>query len=155
MRAVIQRVSSAEVSVAGETVGSIRTGLLVLVCAERGDTAQDARRTAEKIAGMRIFQDGDGKMNASLHDVGGEVLAVSQFTLCADLKKGRRPSFVRAADPRDGMLLVEAVLRRFRELGVPVHAGRFGEHMQVRLTNDGPVTVVLDVVDGAVVQPDR
>ncbi len=144
MKAVIQRVSKASVSVDGETVGSIGPGLAVLLGVARGDTPDDARRLADKTAGLRIFSDAEGRFNLSLLDTGGEALVISQFTLLADSRKGRRPSFTNAAPPEEAEPLVlefEAVLRG---MGVSVASGRFGAHMLVEILNDGPVTIVLD-----------
>lgn len=144
MKAVIQRVQHAEVVVDDETVGKIGVGFLVLLGVGKGDTEDDARYVAGKIAGMRVFSDGEGKFNLSLDDVQGAVLLVSQFTLYADTRKGRRPSFVDAAPPEHAEALVERCARYLREAGVPVETGRFGAHMKVHLLNDGPVTILLD-----------
>ncbi len=144
MRAVVQRVSRASVSVGGEKVASIGRGLLVLVGAAQGDGEEEARRLAQKSAELRIFSDAEGKFNLSLLDVGGEALVVSQFTLLADTCRGRRPSFVGAAAPEQAEGLVEAFARALRDAGVPVQTGRFGAKMAVELVNDGPVTIVLD-----------
>lgn len=144
MRAVVQRVRAARVEVALKVVGAIEHGLLVLVGAERGDTADDADAMAKKVAELRIFEDGDGKMNLSVEDVGGAVLVVSQFTLLGDARKGRRPSFVTALEPSSAAELVERVMEGLRQRGIPVQSGRFGASMQVHLQNDGPVTILLD-----------
>jgi D-tyrosyl-tRNA(Tyr) deacylase len=144
MRAVIQRVSRAAVTVDGETVGKIGTGLLVLLGVTHTDTPADARWLAEKIVGLRIFNDADGKMNLGVTDVGGAVLVVSQFTLYGEAQKGRRPSFVAAARPEQAIPLYEAFVNGIRALGVPVETGRFGATMAVELVNDGPVTLILD-----------
>ena len=144
MRCVIQRVTSARVEVAGETVGSIDGGFMVLVGAENGDTEADARYCAEKIAGLRVFEDPDDKMNLSLADVGGSVLLVSQFTLLADARHGRRPDFIQAARPEAAEPLCEVVKRLIEEKGIRVETGRFRTHMRVSLVNDGPVTILLD-----------
>lgn len=144
MRVVIQRVSRASVSVDGETISSIGRGLLALVGAAAGDDAEMAGKLATKCAEMRIFADDDGKFNRSLIDVGGEVLVVSQFTLIADVRKGRRPSFVGAAAPEVAEPLVEAFAKAMREAGVATQTGRFGAKMEVELVNDGPVTIVVD-----------
>ncbi len=144
MRAVIQRVSSASVSVEGRTVGEIGAGLLVLLGVARGDAEREAVWTADKIAGLRIFEDDGGKMNLSVQEVGGAVLVVSQFTLLADCRKGRRPSFVGAAPPEEAERLYRMVADRLRETGLPVETGLFQAHMQVSLVNDGPVTVILE-----------
>lgn len=144
MRAVIQRVTHASVTVDDQTVGAVGRGLLVLLGVRAGDTAADAALLAEKIASMRIFADDDGRFNRALLDIGGEALVVSQFTLYADTRRGRRPSFSDAAGPELAAPLVEAFAQHLRERGVTVATGRFGAHMQVALTNDGPVTIVLD-----------
>lgn len=150
MRAVIQRVMSAEVRVAGSVVGSIGSGLLVLVGVADGDSAADVRVMADKLLGLRIFRDDAGKMNRSIVGAGGAALVVSQFTLHADLRRGRRPSFVAAASPEVAEPLVEALIEEVGEV-VPVASGRFGAMMEVDLVNDGPVTIVLDVIDGRVI----
>jgi D-tyrosyl-tRNA(Tyr) deacylase len=144
MRAVVQRVSSSRVVVAGEVVGQIGRGLLVLLGVRTGDTEAQARWLADKIVGLRVFEDGQGKMNVSVADAGGSVLAVSQFTLYGDCEKGRRPSFIEAARPEVAEPLYEAFAHMMRLHGVPVATGRFGAMMQVELTNDGPVTLILD-----------
>ena len=144
MRAVLQRVSEASVTVEERVTGAIGAGLLVLLGVEDDDTEEDARYTADKIAGMRIFNDRDGKFNLSLRDVGGAVLLVSQFTLHGDCRKGRRPSFVRAARPEKAIPLYERVGQCLRDEGFDVATGEFGAHMMVRLVNDGPVTMLLD-----------
>lgn len=144
MRAVIQRVSEARVLVDDQVVGEIGTGLLVLVGVTHGDTEEDAQWLARKVAGLRIFEDEAGKMNRSVQDVGGSVLVVSQFTLYADARKGRRPSFVEAAPPHVAEPLIEAFCRYLREEGVPVATGRFGATMRVCLCNEGPVTIIVD-----------
>lgn len=147
MRALVQRVSEAEVTVAGKMVGRIGRGLMVLVCAEAGDDEAVARFLAGKVARMRIFADADGKMNLALADVGGAVLAVSQFTLAARWRKGNRPGFSDAADPDTGRRLYEVFCQALRDDGVAVETGRFGAEMQVALVNDGPVTIWLDSHD--------
>ena len=143
VRAVLQRVVRAAVSVEGETVGEIGPGLLALVGVGPEDDEETARALAGTIARLRIFPDGDGKMNLSVGDVGGSVLVVSQFTLYADTSKGRRPSFVGAAPPDKAEPLVAAVAAALAEEGITVAGGRFGAHMEVSLVNDGPVTIVL------------
>ena len=145
MRAVIQRVSEAGVTVEGRVAGAIGKGLLVLVGIGHADTEETARALAAKIARLRIFQDAAGKMNLSVQDVGGGVLAVSQFTLLADARKGNRPSFTDAAPPEAANRLYEAFCAALADLGLPVARGIFGAHMDVRLTNDGPVTIILDL----------
>lgn len=144
MRALIQRVSEARVEVAGEVVGEIGSGLLVLVCAMRGDGDEEARQLARKVAALRIFEDDAGKMNLSLGAVGGAALVVSQFTLSADTRRGNRPGFSAAAAPDEGERLYELFSGALSEHGVPVQNGRFGAAMQVHLVNDGPVTIWLD-----------
>ena len=144
MRVVLQRVSSASVSVDGETVGAIGAGLVLLVGVTEGDSEGEARRVAAKCAEMRIFSDAEGRFNLSLIETSGEALVVSQFTLFADVRKGRRPSFDAAARPEIAEPLVEAFATALRGLGVRVATGRFGAHMMVDLVNDGPVTIVVD-----------
>ncbi|MFO7957847.1 MAG: D-aminoacyl-tRNA deacylase [Candidatus Brocadiia bacterium] len=144
MRAVVQRVSSAEVTVAGRHVGAIGKGLLVLLGVGEGDEEEDAHYIAGKLAGLRIFDDEQGRLNLSVQDVGGRVLLVSQFTLYGDCRKGRRPSFTRAAGPEKAESLYEEVAARLRDAGVEVETGRFQAEMAVSLTNDGPVTILLD-----------
>lgn len=144
MRACVQRVSEARVTVGGELCGQIGRGLLVLVGVAAGDTSEDARQMADKLVGLRVFDDAEGKMNLSLTDVGGAMLVVSQFTLLGDCRKGRRPSFVAAAPPEQGEALYEALVAEVRRLGIAVETGRFRQHMQVSLSNDGPVTLLLD-----------
>ena len=144
MRAVIQKVTHAEVVVEGETVGKIKDGYMVLLGAENGDTEADARYCAEKIAGLRVFEDENDKMNLSLADVGGSVLLVSQFTLLADARHGRRPDFIQAARPEVAEPLCDLVKAIIESKGVHVETGRFRTHMQVTLLNDGPVTILLD-----------
>ncbi|NWF78680.1 MAG: D-tyrosyl-tRNA(Tyr) deacylase [Chloroflexi bacterium] len=144
MRAVLQRVSAASVEVAGQIVGQIGPGLLILLGVGHSDTADDARFLADKTAGLRIFADGDGKFNRSLLDTGGGALVVSQFTLFADARKGRRPSFTAAAPPVQAEHLVAAYCAALRARGVSVETGVFGAMMQVALVNEGPVTIILD-----------
>lgn len=147
MRALVQRVSEARVTVAGESVGAIGPGLLVLVCAMAGDGPAEAARLARKIAGLRIFPDAQGRMNLSLRDTGGAVLAVSQFTLAAETR-GARPSFSAAAPPETARALCEAFVAGLRGQGLPVETGVFGAKMAVALVNDGPVTIWLDTAAG-------
>jgi D-tyrosyl-tRNA(Tyr) deacylase len=147
MRAVLQRVSHARVTVGDETTGQIGPGLLVLLGIHGSDTAEDVSWLADKIVGLRIFADDAGKMNRSVADVGGGVLVVSQFTLYGDCRKGRRPSFVGAAPPEKAIPLYEAFINAVKALGVPVATGRFGAMMAVELLNDGPVTLILDTND--------
>ena len=145
MRAVVQRVSSASVAVDGEVVGACGRGLLVLGGVGHDDTDASARRLAEKVARLRVFENDEGRFDRSLLDVGGEVLVVSQFTLLADTRKGTRPSFTGAAAPERAEPLVGVVADALRGEGVPVETGVFGARMAVELVNDGPVTIVLDV----------
>lgn len=144
MRAVVQRVSESRVTVGGETVGEIGRGLLVLLGVGEGDQESDAQYLAEKVAGLRIFEDAEGKMNLSVADVGGSVLVVSQFTLYGDCRKGRRPSFTDAAPPDRADELYQVFARRLSDLGVPTATGEFQARMAVSLVNDGPVTLLLD-----------
>lgn len=144
MRACVQRVSEAAVTVDGETAGRIGAGLVVLLGVATGDTEDDAAHLADKIASLRIFEDDDGKMNRPLADVGGAMLVVSQFTLLGDCRKGRRPSFTGAALPEEAQRLYEVFVAAVRNAGLEVATGRFREHMHVTLTNDGPVTLLLD-----------
>ena len=143
MIALLQRVTRACVEVDGETIGEIGRGLLVLVCAERGDTEVQADRLLDRLLSYRVFSDINGKMNLGLRDVHGGLLLVPQFTLAADTRTGTRPGFSAAASPEDGKSLFEHIVRRASELHSPIAAGRFGTHMQVSLTNDGPVTIWL------------
>ena len=144
MRAVVQRVSRAKVTVNDWTAGEIGLGLLVLLGVGQADTEADAIYLAEKIAGLRIFEDSDGKMNRSVLDAGGSVLAVSQFTLYGDVRRGKRPSFDAAAPPDPARRLYEFFVERMRAAGVRCETGRFQEMMQVELVNEGPVTILLD-----------
>lgn len=144
MRALIQRVSSARVEVEGRITGQIGRGYLVLLGVRRGDTARDAAWLAEKIWGLRLFEDSAGKMNLALADVGGDLLAVSQFTLYADCRRGRRPSYSEAAPPDEAQALYEEFVRRLQEFPARVQQGVFQAHMEVHLVNDGPVTVLVD-----------
>jgi D-tyrosyl-tRNA(Tyr) deacylase len=145
MKAVLQRVSEARVVIAGETVGEIAQGLLVLVCAERGDTDAQADKLLAKILKLRIFSDEAGKMNLSLQDVKGGLLIVSQFTLAADVSGGNRPSFTAAAPPEEGRRLYDYVVAQARLLHPVVATGQFGADMRVELVNDGPVTIPMQV----------
>ena len=144
MRAVVQRVSSACVRVDGDVVGEIGRGLLVLLGVTHDDTQAQADWLAEKLVGLRIFEDDAGKMNLSLDEVRGSMLIVSQFTLYGDSRKGRRPSFVDAARPEQAVPLYEAFIRSVQALGITVATGRFGAMMQVELVNDGPVTLIVE-----------
>ena len=145
MISVLQRVREARVEVAGTVVGAIGPGLLVLVCAERGDSEAQAQRLLAKVLKLRIFSDAQGKMNRSVQDVGGGLLIVSQFTLAADTSGGNRPSFTQAAAPDEGRRLYEYVVARARAAHAVVATGEFGADMQVALVNDGPVTIPLRV----------
>lgn len=144
MKTVIQRVRSAAVTVEGRIVGQIGQGLLVLLGVEKGDTEAQADWLAEKIAGLRIFSDEEGKMNRAVRDVGGGLLVVSQFTLAGNCAKGKRPSFDSAAPPAEGQRLYEYFVAAARKLGLPVETGIFQADMQVALVNDGPVTFILE-----------
>lgn len=143
MRALVQRVSQASVKVDGNVVGSCDQGLLVLICAMRGDTDAQAQKLAIKLSKLRIFEDGAGKMNLSVRDIGGSALVVSQFTLAAETK-GNRPGFSNAADPKTGKVLYQAFTDHLANTGVPVQTGIFGADMKVSLINDGPVTIWID-----------
>lgn len=144
MRALLQRVSRASVSVAGEEIAAIGPGLLILLCAMRGDSEATAEALAGRIARLRIFRDAEGKMNRSLLDTGGAALVVSQFTLAADTSRGNRPGFSAAAPPEEGERLYLAFAEALRGKGIPVATGRFGADMDVALVNQGPVTIWLD-----------
>jgi D-tyrosyl-tRNA(Tyr) deacylase len=144
MKAVIQRVSEASVTVDARQIAAIGSGLAVLLCVERGDGGREVDFVARKIANLRIFEDDAGKMNRSVADVRGEALVVSQFTLGADLSRGNRPGFSGAADPAEAVPLYERFCARLAEHGVPVQTGSFGAHMDVALINDGPVTIWMD-----------
>lgn len=144
MRAVIQRVERASVSVEGEIRGQIGAGFLVLIGVEEGDGDVDFKYIADKVPNLRVFEDEQGKMNRSLLDVGGEVLAVSQFTLLGDARGGRRPSFITAARPETADPMYERLVADWRARGIRVETGVFGAHMKVSLVNDGPVTILLD-----------
>lgn len=145
MMGLLQRVREARVEIDGAAVGRIGPGLLVLVCAERGDTAAEADRLLDKLLKLRIFADTAGKMNRSVQDVGGGLLLVSQFTLAADTRGGNRPSFTQAAAPEDGRRLYDHFVERARALHPVVETGRFAAEMQVHLVNDGPVTIPLRI----------
>jgi D-tyrosyl-tRNA(Tyr) deacylase len=144
VRAVLQRVSSASVTVDGRSTGTIADGLLVLLGVERGDGPSDRDYIVSKVRDVRIFADEAGRMNLSIGDAGGAVLVVSQFTLCGDARKGRRPSFDGAAPPAEARLLYEDMVRALRDTGLRVETGEFQATMQVSLVNDGPVTILLD-----------
>jgi D-tyrosyl-tRNA(Tyr) deacylase len=145
MRAVVQRVTRAAVRVEGEVVARIGPGLLVLVAVSRDDRKREADWLAAKLADLRIFENDLGKFDRSVRDIRGEALVVSQFTLYADTRKGRRPSFSAAAEPRRANELYSYLIDRFVQLGIPTQQGRFGAHMEIDLVNDGPVTLVIDV----------
>jgi D-tyrosyl-tRNA(Tyr) deacylase len=146
MKAVVQRVASARVDIAGQTVGAIDAGLLVLLCAERGDVDVLADRMLAKLLKLRIFSDDAGKMNRSVQDIGGGLLVVSQFTLAADVSGGNRPSFTQAAAPDEGRRLYEYFVAKARAVHPVVATGEFGADMQVHLVNDGPVTIPLQML---------
>ncbi|MBI6628799.1 D-aminoacyl-tRNA deacylase [Pontibaca salina] len=145
MRALIQRVTRASVDVNNETIGSIDEGLLLLVCAMKGDTDAQAEQLAAKVSKLRIFRDEQGKMNRSILDIGGAALVISQFTLAADTSRGNRPGFSAAASPDEGERLYNRFAEALAGLGIPVQTGRFGADMAVSLVNDGPVTLSVDV----------
>ena len=144
MKALIQRVSSAHVEIAGKTVSGIKQGLLVFLCAVRGDTEKDLEYVVKKVPALRIFEDEQKKMNRSVTDINGEVLVVSQFTLAASTRKGNRPSFENAESPEKAMQMCDLFVNRLRDMGIPVQTGTFAAMMQVFLVNDGPVTISLD-----------
>ena len=144
MRAVIQRVKGSSVAIDGQTVGQCGHGLMVLIGVEAGDTEKDMAYIADKVPNLRIFEDDNGKMNLSLMDMGGQILAISQFTLLGDARGGRRPSFTAAARPDTAVPLYEALVEKWRGMGIHVETGVFGADMQVSLINDGPVTILLD-----------
>lgn len=147
MRALIQRVAKASVAVGNETAGEIGPGLVILLGVSKEDDEADAKYLVEKISNLRIFADDENRFNRSALDVGAEFLVVSQFTLYADTRKGRRPDFNQAAGPEEAKRLYEHTVRLFRDAGITVATGRFQEHMQVALENDGPVTLMLDSAD--------
>ncbi len=145
MRAVVQRVKQASVDVEGITLGQIGQGLCVLVGASRDDTEGQARQLAEKIANLRIFADKESKFNLSALDISAEILVISQFTIYGDARKGRRPNFIQAAPPETAEPLIESLIAGLRERGLRVETGRFGAYMLVKILNDGPVTIILEV----------
>ena len=147
MIAVIQRCSRGKVTVSEKVVGEIDNGLVILLGVQKGDTEKDAGFLVNKISGLRIFSDENDKMNLSIKDVNGSALVISQFTLCGDTKKGRRPSFIKAATPDDGNRLYEYFMLEMKKGGVPIESGEFGAMMDVELVNDGPVTFVLNSKD--------
>lgn len=144
MRCVIQRVTEASVSVDGECLGKIDKGFMILIGVSVDDTEQDLRYMAEKVPNLRVFEDEQGKMNLSLKDVGGAILAISQFTLYGDARGGRRPSFITAARPEKANPYYEQLVAAWRDQGIHVETGRFGADMKVALVNDGPVTILMD-----------
>ncbi|MDD3653741.1 MAG: D-aminoacyl-tRNA deacylase [Desulfotomaculaceae bacterium] len=144
MRAVVQRVVQSSVTVERRVVGEIRRGLVVLIGVSRTDTPADAEYLADKIANLRIFEDALGKMNLSIKEAGGQVLAISQFTLYGDCRKGRRPNFYKAASPEEARKLYEIFISELEKLGLTVATGCFREHMMLELINDGPVTILFD-----------
>ncbi|MBN1332932.1 MAG: D-tyrosyl-tRNA(Tyr) deacylase [Synergistales bacterium] len=148
MRALVQRVNKAQVTVDNKITGKIEKGFCVFIGVTHGDTEKHARWLAEKITGLRVFDDGEGKMNLSLKDVHGDLLVVSQFTLYGDCRKGRRPSFVQAADPTDAEILYKAFIDYLSEGGLKVESGLFQTYMTVSLDNDGPVTLMIDTPEG-------
>ena len=143
MIGLLQRVKNASVTVNEQVIGAVKQGLLVLVCAEKGDSAEQCEKLAKKVLAYRIFEDENGKMNKSVSDIDGEILIVSQFTLAADTAKGLRPSFTPAADPETGKRLYEHFIEKIKESGLKTETGQFGANMQVALINDGPVTIWL------------
>jgi D-tyrosyl-tRNA(Tyr) deacylase len=144
MRAVVQRASQAAVTVDGVTIGAIQQGLVILLGVESGDAQNDLEYLADKVVGLRIFSDANGKMNLSLIDVGGAALVISQFTLLADVRKGKRPSFIAAAAPEIANAMYEQFCARVATAGITVAKGQFAADMQVSLINDGPVTIIVD-----------
>ena len=144
MRAVVTRVNEASVEIDGKIAGEISRGLLILLGAAEGDEEKDIKYITDKCLTLRIFEDENDKMNRSVTDVGGELLVVSQFTLLGDVRKGRRPSFIAAGDPKRAEMMYEAVVERLRGSGLKVATGKFGANMQVASVNDGPVTILLD-----------
>lgn len=144
MRAVVQRVTESSVTVDGQITGAIDEGLVVLIGVEEGDTDKDAGYIADKVSGLRIFEDENEKMNLSVKDVGGSILAISQFTLLGDVRKGKRPSFITAEDPEIANRLYQQVCENIRNQGIKVETGIFQAHMLVKINNNGPVTILLD-----------
>lgn len=153
MRAVVQRAKSANVKVAGETIGAIDHGLVVLLGITKQDTEKDVQAIVQKLIHLRIFEDENDKMNESLLDKAGSVLSISQFTLYADIKKGRRPSFIKAAQPDMAHQLYDTFNEQLRAADVHVETGSFGAMMDVELINDGPVTIIMETQDGSIVDP--
>ncbi|MBM7688795.1 D-tyrosyl-tRNA(Tyr) deacylase [Enterococcus ureilyticus] len=147
MRAVIQRVTQAEVTIDQKSVGKINQGFMILLGIHESDSAEDVAYLVRKISKLRVFEDEAGKMNLSIQEVQGSILSVSQFTLYADTKKGNRPSFIEAARPERAIPLYELFNKQFKELDIPIETGEFGADMAVSLTNDGPVTIMIDTKD--------
>jgi D-tyrosyl-tRNA(Tyr) deacylase len=147
LKAVIQRVASASVAVDGETISKIAAGFLILLGVEQGDKEDDLNYLVKKTVGLRIFKDGNNNMNLSIQDVNGEALVVSQFTLCADTSRGRRPSFIRAASPEDAYQMYQQYCEQLTVNNISVQTGKFGAMMDVSLVNDGPVTIILNSRD--------
>ncbi len=144
MRAVIQRVTASKVTVDSDIVGEIKKGINALIGIECGDNEEDVRYMADKIIGLRIFEDAEGKMNLSLNDIGGSILAISQFTLYGDARKGKRPSFTQAASFEEGKKLYDTFVEIIRQQNIPIQTGIYGADMSVEIINDGPVTILLD-----------
>lgn len=147
MKAVIQRVFQAKVEIDGQVIGKINTGFMILLGIHSEDTIEDVEYLVRKISKLRVFEDAEGKMNVDIQSAGGGILSISQFTLYADTKKGNRPSFVSAARPEQAIPLYEAFNQQLQEIGIPVETGEFGGDMDVTLTNDGPVTIIIDTKD--------
>lgn len=147
MKAVIQRVTEAQVQIAGKVVGKIDQGFMILLGIHAEDTKEDVDYLVRKISKLRVFEDDQGKMNLSLQEIGGSILSISQFTLYADTKKGNRPSFIEAARPETAIPLYEMFNKQLKEIGIPTETGEFGADMKVTLTNDGPVTIIIDTND--------
>lgn len=144
MKAVIQRVTEAQVQIEGKVVGKIDQGFMILLGIHARDTKEDVDYLVRKISKLRVFEDDQGKMNLSLQEIGGSILSISQFTLYADTKKGNRPSFIEAARPETAIPLYEMFNTQLKEIGIPTETGEFGADMKVTLTNDGPVTIIID-----------
>ena len=147
MKAVIQRVTEAQVQIEGKVVGKIDQGFMILLGIHAKDTKEDVDYLVRKISKLRVFEDDQGKMNLSLQEIGGSILSISQFTLYADTKKGNRPSFTEAARPETAISLYEMFNKQLKEIGIPTETGEFGADMKVTLTNDGPVTIIIDTND--------
>ncbi|MCA5013216.1 MULTISPECIES: D-aminoacyl-tRNA deacylase [unclassified Enterococcus] len=147
MKAVIQRVTEAQVQIEGKVVGKIDQGFMILLGIHAKDTKEDVDYLVRKISKLRVFEDDQGKMNLSLQEIGGSILSISQFTLYADTKKGNRPSFIEAARPETAIPLYEMFNKQLKEIGISTETGEFGADMKVKLTNDGPVTIIIDTND--------